>query len=83
MISKIAIAATGLAMLALAGTAFASADKVLLCHATESDSNPFTLINVSANSVAAHVASGDFVAPGTTTGSCVQGPGGGPGPNLQ
>lgn len=72
MIRKTIAAASLIAAFAAYGTAFA-ADKVLLCHHTGSESNPFVLINVSTNSLDGHAQTNDFPAPGTTVESCTDG----------
>jgi hypothetical protein len=58
-------------MLALPVSTFAVAEKVDLCHATGSASNPFEVISVADSAFPAHQAHGDFVVPGS--GDCSDG----------
>jgi hypothetical protein len=60
--------------LVLIGVSTANADtsnKVLLCHATASDKNPFVIISVSPNAVEAQLANGSLVAKVLDDGSYV------------
>lgn len=60
-ITRIAVAAAICGVSVTAAAQGANADKVLLCHGTASDSNPYVLISVSANALAGHL---DGTAPG-------------------
>ena len=82
-----AVAACALSVVGVTGTAQAApADKVLICHGTASDSNPYVLISVSENALAGHfdgTAPGhgennhpDFLLPSGAS-DCSGGPGGG------
>ena len=56
--TRTAIAACAAVVLGLGGTAAAqagNAGKVLICHGTASDTNPYVLISVSANAADTHL----------------------------
>jgi hypothetical protein len=55
-----ALAAVGIG--ALSSEASAKGEKALICHYTSSTTNPYNIIEVSANAVAAHEAHGDHLA---------------------
>jgi len=65
------------ALFVLAGTAYAKASKVDVCHVTVSESNPAVLVSVSENSLESHVNHRDYL---SENGSCdLGGPGDPPG----
>ncbi len=61
MIKKISIA-LGIGFLAIAGVVSADASKTLLCHKTNSETNPSVIISVSENAVPAQLAEGSTFA---------------------
>lgn len=78
MIAKISISTVvAVVLFAAYGVAFASSEKVEMCHVTGSEKNPYVVIGVSSKSFDAHVAQGDFLLP--ESGECTDG-GGGPFP---
>lgn len=54
-------------------------DRVTICHFTGSDTNPVVTVTVSVNSLPAHLAQGDVVAPAAGCDSLIGGGGGGGG----
>jgi len=52
-------------------------DKVTLCHFTDSSTNPFVEITVSVDSLPAHIAQGDVIAPADGCSALGGGGGGG------
>jgi len=71
------VVALGAGVLLIAPFIGFAQDKVTICHFTGSDSNPFVEITVSVNSLPAHIAHGDVVAPADGCSSLGGGVGGG------
>lgn len=70
-----------LALVCVGAAPVSAAEKVFICHATNSSTNPVVLISVSANAVGAQLAQGSTIAIVLEDGSytCEEG-GGGPDP---
>lgn len=76
----VTLGVAGLILGASAGSAAAESDKVTICHATGSESNPYVEITVSANSAHLDKHEDDFLADGGCTIPVVTPPG--PGPSV-
>ena len=74
-ISRLGLALGASALLAIPFFAVAK-NEVTICHATGSETNRFVEITVSVNSLPAHFAHGDVLAPAAGCGSLNGGPGG-------
>ncbi len=77
MLKKLLVLAV-VSLLGTTGVVYAKADKVSICHATDSPDKPYVLISVSKNAEQAHLGHGDFLLPVGDV-DC-SGGGGGPSP---
>jgi len=62
MFKKLSIVAV-VVFLGLASVVSAGADKITVCHVTDSESNPVVEITVAMKALATHLAHGDFLIP--------------------
>lgn len=74
MLKKI-IAAVSFSSLVPFGIAFAGQDKIVVCHVTDSESNPYVVIAIADAAFPTHEAHGDFALP--ESGDCSDTGGGG------